>query len=136
MTWEERLAKRKREELEGKRDPLVPASVVNGGQYQMKNRMSREEFKQQHNRHGLFNMMDRTMVSSGENTPLQPNEADEMEAINLILEKKLEEYDNAQTQPSKDALKQFTIIQTEKMKKEGRRIKLYEANSGKIEGNL
>ena len=34
-----------------------------------------------------------------------------------------------------DALKKFTIIQTERMKAEGRRIKLYEPNSGKVEGN-
>ena len=91
MTWEEKLMRRKKDEDNGKREPLVPANIINGGAFHMDNRMSREEFKKKYNKYGLFGMFDRSWKSSGVHTPhMQPIEdMDEMEALNLILSKEI-----------------------------------------------
>ena len=87
LNWEEKMFKRKYEEEQGKREPLVPSTILSGGDFKIEGRMSRDEFKKKHNKHGLFDMFNRKDISSGAQTPLQPgDEMDDIETINLMIQ--------------------------------------------------
>lgn len=54
LTWEEQIIRRQHDETAGKREPLQPANINDGGAFKLVNRMSRIDYQKHYNHFGTI----------------------------------------------------------------------------------